>query len=158
MTCLLLSGAPNVGKTSAVYAVKDYLVKKRHFSIIAIDPSRPVKLEVFNALLKGKRKDGKIIHIGLLSGLDTEQEMKRALAFFKKFQINCNFYVATKRDDFEPNNQKNERKKFERILGNLVGEDCVEIPMGKVRKGNNRPNALKWYEQKIDLLCQQFLP
>jgi len=43
-------------------------------------------------------------------------------------------------------------------LGNLVGEDRVEIPMGKVCKGNNRPAALIWYKDKIDLLCHQFLP
>jgi len=158
MMCLLLSGATDVGKTTAVYAVKDYLVNIRHFTIVNIDPSNPIKPEDFNAILEGKNKNGKTIHIGLMAGLDTKAKMKNALAFFQQYQINCDFYVATIRDDFEPNNPNNDRKVFQQILGNLVGKERIEIPMGKVRRGNDRPQALIWYNEKIDLLCRQFLP
>jgi len=159
MTCLLLSGAPNVGKTTAVHAVKNYLVNKRNFSIVASDPSPiPPPPQDFNAVLKGKSKDGNSIHIGLMAGLDTKAKMKNAFDFFQQVQINCDFYVATIRDDFEPNNPNNDRKIFEQILGNMVGQDRVEIPMGKVRTKSGRRNALIWYNEKIDLLCRQFLP
>jgi len=92
MMCLLLSGATDVGKTTAVYAVKNYLENKRHFTIIAIDPSRPVKQEDFNALLKGKSKNGKTIHIGLMSGLDTKKKNERGFCIFlNNFKLNVTF-------------------------------------------------------------------
>jgi hypothetical protein len=163
MKYLLFGGAPNVGKSGAVYRTANYLISKGYKvidgSIPATFTSPPSPPEFF-AILEGVNQKGKTTRIAVNSGTDSAPKVKEFKTFLDKALNHIgqiDIIITSIRDDFEPANPKNERNMMKKILGIVAADFLLEIPLGKVRGGSGRPNALVWYEGTVDTLTQYVL-
>ncbi len=152
MKCLLLGGAPGVGKTGAMIRLAKNLIDNGFKKIEGDDvPKFPVNgefAEDFKCILKGKDRDGKEIKIIINSPSDTPKLIREFGYFYnsnggeKEFDI----LISSVRDgEFFP------RKDFFEIM-ELENTDnfILEIPLAKVTRRGGRDIAQNWYNDSID--------
>lgn len=143
MNCLLIGGAPSVGKSQCIYRFTKHLISN---GFIDITNSVPQVFKDFKAVLEGINKNGKQVRIIICTASDTVKHINN---FKKYFDENGTYdiLISSVRDDnFWP------RKDFFRIM-NINEEGILEIPLAKItRRGSNFNTALKWYQNKIDQL------
>ena len=145
MECLLIGGAPSVGKSECIYRATQYLINQGYHDTMN---SVPGSFKDFRAVLEGVNKNGKNIRIIINTPTDTANIIKD----FKKFYDENGYYdilISSIRDDnFWP------RQEFFKIMNfNLPESSFLEIPLGKVtRRQDKFKDAIKWYKEKIDKL------
>lgn len=143
MNCLLLGGAPSVGKSESIYRLTKYLLLNGFVDVTSTVPST---FKDFRAILEGKNKNGKQIRIIINTPTDTEVIICDFKAFF---DCNGNYDIlisSVRDDDFWPRNG------FFRTM-NLYNDFVLEIPLAKItRRDYNFKKALNWYQEKIDKL------
>ena len=151
MKYILIGGAPNVGKTGAIYRLAIHL-KNNGFK----DDSRPVpeKRGDFYTILEGKDRNGENIRIAVNSQTDDEDIIKKFKTFLDE-QENISIVISSIRDgDFPPDYSL--RSYFFKIFN--IAEGDIEVPLAKIiRKRKNKEKAVKWYECKIDKLLIKLL-
>ena len=148
MNCLLLGGAPSVGKSESIYRLAKHLLSK---GFLDITNSVPEKFEDFRAVLEGLNKKGDKIRIIINTPTDTVKIINDLFNFFHEHGTYDILISSVRDDNFWP------RSDFFRIM-NLDEESTFEIPLAKItRRGDNFDNALSWYQEKIDKLVVELL-
>lgn len=150
MQCLLIGGAPSVGKTQTLYRLVKRLLTENYTVTKGIFPE---EIKDFKVILEKSNTTNKKIRIIINSPSDTVG----LISDFKKFYDEngtYNILISSIRDDnFWP------RGEFFDIMKITNPENSIlEIPLAKItRKGDNRNVALKWYEEKVDKLVDYTL-
>jgi len=143
MNCLLLGGAPSVGKSESVYRLAKYLLSK---GFSDITNSVPEKFEDFRAILEGLNKNGEKTRIIINTPTDTVKIINELFEFYHEHGT-YDILISSVRDhNFWPRND------FFKIM-NIDEESTIEIPLAKItRKKKNFNSALSWYQKKVDKL------
>ena len=159
MNCLLLGGASNVGKTTAIYNITKLLVSKG-FKYIS-DPNNPfdpTKVKDFTCLFEGQDKKGSSVKIVVNSGTDLISMINSFGQFYEaqNQSSKCDILISSIRDEGCTSERNNF---FSTISINQKDDFILEIPFGKVRKGEkrNRPQAIIWYQKKMEELIIHIL-
>lgn len=148
MESLLIGGAPNVGKTRAIYKITEWLINNKGFSII--EGFFPPQMKDFRVVLEGKNKNNNPIRIIINSPTDDKNTIDNFKSFF---DLNGNYdvLISSVRDlNFERDYF------FNTMMSNLLNTNFVlEIPLAKITRRDPRFGiALNWYKNQIDNLLQ----
>ncbi len=149
MNSLLIGGAPDTGKSKAIYRIANTLHGKG-FAIIA--GSIPATFNDFRVVLKGTDNNGKESIIIINSATDTEDIIK---IFKKFFDTNGTYHImiSSIRDE-----NHYPRKEFFKIMELNVDESVLEIPFAKItRIKKYRAIPLKWFADNMDNLINHVL-
>jgi hypothetical protein len=143
MNCLLIGGAPSVGKSKSIYRLTIYLLSH---GFVDVTKSVPLTFHDFKAVLEGNDKNGKLIRLIINTATDSVDLINDFKAFFDTHG-NYDVLISSVRDDnFWP------RHDLFNIM-NLKHYFVLEIPLAKItRRHSNFPIALTWYEDKLDKL------
>ena len=159
MECLLIGGAPEVGKSNTIYRIALRL-RNMGFKVIAGNIPIPktgtvlIPSSDFRAVLEGVNNQNKTIKIIINSPTDTVDIINTFKKFYDGNGGTYNILISSVRDDnFWP------RSDFFRIMNINSSKDFIlEIPLAKItRKKTNRPVALNWYELQLDNLIKHTL-
>lgn len=171
MNCLLLGGAPNVGKTETItHIVNEYLIKSKKFTVDTSKPHQnldPDHLPDYMWILSRKNQEGKKITIIINSAADNQKTIKAFKTFMSQNMTKFGPYhilISPIRDIDTPNNIRS----F--FLSNIITSKYfqLEIPFAKItrkkkkgeektKKGKLNETALKWYREQMDKLVRHTL-
>ena len=142
MIYLLIGGAPSVGKTEAITRIAELL---RRINFTPIAGTFPPTQKDFRVVMEGIDKNGKRIRILINSATDNEQLISKLKSFYDE-NDSVDFVISSVRDVFGI------RDALFSIMNIRANDTVIEIPLGKVRTGVNRPVALEWYQNRLDNL------
>lgn len=152
MNYLLISGAPNVGKTGTIYRLTEFLITHKSFKVIC--GQVPSSQKDFIALIEGYNQQNQKIIIAVNSASDNTETISK----FKEFlsannNFNVSIIISSIRDhNFFP------RKIFFEIMDINDSNIDIEIPLAKItRRKQHKNTAMQWYKNKIDNLVQFIL-
>lgn len=150
MKCLLIGGAPSVGKTGTIFRLTEKLISN---GFVIVAGAIPSTLKDFKVVLEGKNKLDATVRVIINSASDQTIIIEDFKSFFDS-NGNYDLLISSIRDDdFWPRNE------FFQIM-NLKSETDVtlEIPLAKItRRGDNFETALAWYQTRIDRLLTHVL-
>lgn len=151
MKYLLLGGAPNTGKTSAIYRLAQFLLNRNY---IIIEGSFPSQISDFKIVLQGSDNIGNLIRIIINSATDYKNNIEELKKLNDKLSGSIQIIISSVRDGaIWP------REQFFEIMEIDNNKDVViEIPLGRAnRRGENLPVQLAWYERTLDNLLNHTL-
>jgi len=167
MNFLILSGAPNTGKTSIINQLADELLNTKyvgHLNLI-IDYSN-MNSPSYNLPSFSKNSNGKYNDICVLVEIGTRKVIFHSasddrqcidmLAEMLKQHSNVDTVITTCRDIDQP---RDERSYMYNKVINPYNSFLLEIPRGRISRTNpnNFSNALLWYETQTLTLCRHNL-
>lgn len=152
MKYLLFGGAPNTGKTGGITRLAELLITTKGFSVTANWNYPPTSTNRdFRVILEGLDNKKNLIRIYINSATDTRKIIQDCKKFYDA-NHSIDIVVSSIRDIFSA------RIDFFNIMKvNNSTDYILELPLGKVRRGNHRPLCLKWYEQKLDQLVKNVI-
>ncbi|MFN8282745.1 MAG: hypothetical protein U0U67_05990 [Chitinophagales bacterium] len=150
MKCLLLGGAPSVGKSETIYRLTRNLLAK---GFVVVSGTVPAVFADFRAVLEGVDKSQNKVRIIINSATDTEKIITDFKDFYDRNGKYDIFISSVRDDNFYP------RSGFFIIMDlRRLATTILEIPMAKVtRQGVNFPVALNWYNAQLDNLLNHVI-
>jgi hypothetical protein len=149
MNCLLLGGAPSVGKSQAIYRIANYIINNGFSELTNTYPSQ---FGDFHTVLAGKDLEGNNIRIIINSPSDTVKIIENFKVFFDKHG-KYDILISSVRDD-----GKWPRQEFFSLMGlDNRNHFILEIPLSKITRRTTKETALKWYQDKLDDLILHLL-
>lgn len=147
MKYLLIGGAPQSGKTGCISRLTDTLVSTKGFKVVNHWNYPPTaRVRDFRVILEGLDNNKNLIRLYLNSASDTKKIIQDCKNFHDANQP-VDLFISSIRDVFTARTGF-----FEIMKVNNTTDYLLEIPLGKVRRGNHRALCLAWYEQKLDKL------
>lgn len=150
MNCLLLGGAPSVGKSQAIYRITNYLINS---GFSKLTDTFPPQFGDFHTVLAGKDPGGNNIRIIINSPSDTVKIIENFKVFFDKHG-KYDILISSVRDE-----GNRPRQEFFNIMGlDNKKHFILEIPLSKITRRTYRlETALKWHQDKLDALILHLL-
>ena len=152
MKYLLFGGAPNTGKTGSITRLAALLITTKGFSVTVNWNYPPTSTNRdFRVILEGLDNKKNLIRIYINSATDTKKIIQDCKNFYDA-NHSIDIVISSIRDIFSA------RTDFFNIMKvNNSTDYILELPLGKVRRGNHRPLCLNWYEQKLDNLVKNVI-
>lgn len=150
MDCLLIGGAPSVGKSECIYRLTKYLISQGFVDVLNRVPQ---KFKDFRTVIEGKDRNGKSIRIIINSATDTTSVIENFKEFYDK-NGTYDVLISSIRD-----NSFSVRIDFFKIM-NISDKtyNITEIPLSKItRRDENFKTALQWFRDMIDKLIISIL-
>ncbi|MGV6862637.1 MAG: hypothetical protein ACWA41_12770 [Putridiphycobacter sp.] len=144
MKFLLFGGARDTGKTEIIYRLANFLTQ-RGYTIEAGEI--PIEIKDFKCVLKGK-KGTVLIH----SYTDDVKSIK-ALCDFYGINVTVNIVITSIRN-------QGDYMRWRLIKDfpiDFENDTFVEIPLGKVVRGEMRRENIKWYLRAVEMLSQRIV-
>ncbi|HRB71513.1 MAG TPA: hypothetical protein PK776_06655 [Flavobacterium sp.] len=168
MNCLLLGGAPNVGKTGTIIRLYFDLLDRLNINTLQDQKKLPQEVHKtpkgkipndFMWILEIQDQEHKTIRIIINTAAD---DTKSINAFKKFFDDNFgekgyDILISPIRDDFNKPNSRYRNLFLTKIPINNTGDFILEIPCGEANINGVRRTALEWYQDKIDDLIEHIL-
>jgi hypothetical protein len=143
MNCLLIGGAPSVGKSESIYRLAVYLLNHGYTDITN---TFPPEFRDFRSVLAGINQNGVQTRIIINSPTDTYAIIEDFKKFFDE-NGSYDILISSIRDDnFYP------RPEFFKIMNlEAICNTFLEIPFAKItRRGDRFDRAINWYQKKMD--------
>jgi len=142
MKGLFFGGARNTGKTESIYRLTKYLEETKAYSVIA--GRTYITLHEFQCILK---KDHKKILIHSYS--DDIRSINNFAKFYKE-NAPVDILIIAIRDESD-----NLRNQLFKTIGVL--DFKLEIPLGKVKRGESRELSIEWYLNEIEQISKHII-
>jgi KaiC/GvpD/RAD55 family RecA-like ATPase len=164
MDYLLISGAPNTGKTEVVYDITAYLIRQGYkikedglyTKFVAPKPVKPAKIEDFQVLLQKKEDDGKIKTILVNSPSDNDECLRNFKQFYNKHP-NVDIVITSIRA-YGTYNIDDMRTKFWNFLNpDSQGNSMIELPLAKLTQRYVKDNAIELYQGSVNKVIEFIL-
>jgi vacuolar-type H+-ATPase subunit F/Vma7 len=140
---LLFAGAPNTGKTESILELAKHI--RDVFGYKEVKNTIPEKGDFHCVLEKLNKK--------VLIQSDTDLiSCVRKLKRFYDDNKDVNLIITSVRDIVD-----SMRYRLEREMNMSEEDTIVEIPLGKVRRGNNREECISWYTNNIQKIAQRII-
>lgn len=143
MNCLLIGGAPSVGKSESIYRLSVYLLNHGYTDITN---TVPPEFRDFRTVLAGINHNGVLTRIIINSPTDTYAIIEDFKKFFDE-NGSYDILISSIRDEnFYP------RSEFFKIMNlEALSTSLLEIPFAKItRRGDSFDRAINWYQNKMD--------
>lgn len=154
MKYLLISGAPNTGKTETIYDLTVYLISQGYDIVLKGDsdfitpkPSPPAKVKDFQCIIEKKISENCTKRILLNSATDNENRINSLLDFYKR-NPNIDLIVSSIRDGGDA--MRKLLKDGFKITSS--SENIIEVPLAKITRRGNSHTTLMWYKRTVNKL------
>lgn len=162
MRILLISGAPNTGKTNAAVMCAHYLINQG-FALIDCQDLNTNKMQLpkiakganaskdFLVTLKGFDRNKKGVSVVITSASDTYRIINNNFNYLQNQK--CDIYISSVRDI------GSERKYlFSKFKFNADDNYLIEFPLAKMsRKNQNWYTAKNWYDSTVKKMLETIL-
>ena len=162
MKYLLFGGAQSVGKSETIWRTAQFLINIKGFQVLAgTIPNGPFTtvnpFVDFRVVLEGYDQNNCLVKVLFVSATDTYSIIDGAKVFWDKLPFQIDIIVSSVRDDFAPSSNSLRQYFFDIFLVHQAGNSFLEIPLAKITRRNSFVNALKWYQDSLDLLLRRLL-
>ncbi|QTR55457.1 hypothetical protein [Thiothrix unzii] len=165
MDCLLVGGAPSVGKSHLIHGLALWILNKPGFLLASAKSYNSNALNSLNnnpfvdfmAVIDGVNTFNKKIRIIVNSATDDVNIINNFKGFFDA-NGGYDILISSVRDGDLRNGNFWPRQEFFQIMNlNSISNLILELPLAKVTRRRNSQSAYNWYETETSRLAQHIL-